>query len=59
MNLDGTCILLLLITLNKKVSQIYLFQVLYTQSSQVLKPFRETKVVGYWMMFQTCLLHLV
>ena len=37
MNLDVTCILLLLNTLNKKVLQIYFFQIVYTQASQVLK----------------------
>ena len=56
MNLDVTCILLLPNILHKKVSQIYFFfQVLYTQSSQVVKQSYETKVVGYCTIFQTFL----
>ena len=53
MNLDVTCILLLPNILHKKVSQIYFFQVLYTQSFQVVKQSYETKVVGYCTIFQT------
>ena len=50
MNLDGTCILLLLSTFNEKISQICFFHVLsFSQSSQVLKQSHETKVVGYCM----------
>ena len=55
MYLDVTCRLLLLNTSNKKVSQIYLFQFVYTHSSQVLKWSHET-VLGYCMRFQTCFL---
>ena len=63
MNLDVTCILLVLNTLNKKVSQIYssfFSQFIYTQSSQVLKQPHETRIVRYCIIFQTgFLLYLV
>ena len=52
MNLDITCILLLLNILNKKGSQIYFFEVLNPQFSQVLMQSHDTKVVGYCI-FQT------
>ncbi len=45
--LHGTCVLLF----NKKVSQIYFFKVLYTQSSQLLRQSHEVKLVGYCMIF--------
>ena len=51
MNLDVTCILLLLNILNKKVLQVYFFEVLDTQSSQVLMQSQGTKAVGYCMIF--------
>ena len=52
MNLDVTSILLLLNTLKKKVSLIYFFEVLDTQSSQILAQSHDTKVVGYCMKFR-------
>ena len=50
----------LLNILNKKVSQINAFEVLDTQTSQVLTQSHDTKAVGYCMIFQICFsLHLV